>query len=314
MKKKIKPADQTEKLNRAKREFIKRNKNSMKKINELFEQDGKKRDELSTHLSTRFGEFNPKLKEGWDLYLKLCFDAVDKDFAEYLQKETIPPAVNAVWEWVNYTIELAGDDMALRQSAEDPLKMPIDELKKKVIEMYCRDAKRVFEELTNQNPFSHLLIGLDLTRSKDVILAEVRELITHYQNILGLDEIKKPRLKWLPIADELLEVWDLYDQAGQKPVARTFNTISKKVGRPLSTVKSQWYMAYEKIFGKAYDPEIKYTTEEKEIDATKLCVSCPHEAKCYKKGDWYPCADYLKIAGKEKQKPKYLEFKDEIYK
>ena len=42
MKKKIKPADQTEELNRAKREFIKRNADSIKKINELFEQDKKK--------------------------------------------------------------------------------------------------------------------------------------------------------------------------------------------------------------------------------------------------------------------------------
>ena len=192
--------------------------------------------------------------------------------------------------------------------------MPIDELKKKVIEMYCRDAKQVFEKLTNRNPFSHLLIGVDLTRSKDVILAEVHKLLTHYQNILGLDEIKKTRLKWLRLTDELLEVWDLYDQAGQKPGVITFKIISNKIGKPLSTVKSQWYMAYEKIFGRVYDPEIKYSTEEKKTDATKLCVKCPHDAKCYRKVDWYPCVDYLKIAGKEKQIPKHFEFKDEIYK
>jgi len=192
--------------------------------------------------------------------------------------------------------------------------MPLEELKKKIIEMYCRDAKRVFEELTNRDPFSHLLIGVDLMRNKDVILAEVRKLVTHYQNILGLDEIKKPRLKWLPLTDELLEVWDLYDQAGKNPAARTFKIISKKVGRPLSTVKSQWYMAYEKIFGKAYDPEIKYTTEEKKALADALCAKCPHDAICYRDRDWFSCKDYLYIAGKERQTPNNLEFKDEIYK
>ena len=60
---------------------------------------------------------------------------------------------------------------------------------------------------------------------------------------------KKQRLKWLSIYDELLEVWDLYTDAGQQPWKRTFQQISKKVGRPLSTVKNQWNKAYEKIYG-----------------------------------------------------------------
>ena len=138
---------------------------------------------------------------------------------------------------------------------------------------------------------------MDLTRNKDVILTEVAELITDYQKWLGLNEMKKTRLKWLPKIDELLEVWDLYDRAGQKPAKRTFRQIAKKVGRPLSTVKSQWYMAYEKIFGKpyAYDPEIKIQHGRKKALADALCAKCPHGAKCCGKDDFYPCSDYLKI-------------------
>jgi hypothetical protein len=317
MKKKIKPVDQTEELNRAKWEFIKRNEDLLKKVNELFEQDEKKRDELSTDYATLNGKFYPKIKAALDFLLSDY--PVDKDFAEYLQKETIPPAANAVWEWSNYLMELSCDDMAMRPGAEDPSKMPPNALKKKIIDLYCRDAKRVFEELTNRNPFSHLLIGVDLTRNKDVILAEVGKLITHYQNILGIDEIKKPRLRWLPKADELLEVWDLYDKAGRQPAKRTFRQIAKKVGRPLSTVRSQWLSAYEKIEGKPYDydPESRYTTKEKKALADTLCAKCPHGAKCYHKDDRYPCADYLKIAGVDKEeymkkKRLFVEYKDGI--
>jgi hypothetical protein len=120
---------------------------------------------------------------------------------------------------------------------------------------------------------------------------------------------KEKRLKWLSIYKEVLEVWDLYEHAGQQPWKRSFQQISKKVGRPLSTVKDQWNKAYEKIYGKIYKPETKYTTEEKRGDADKLCASCPYGAKCYRRGDWYPCRDYLAIAGKEKN-VKFTEYKD----
>jgi len=122
---------------------------------------------------------------------------------------------------------------------------------------------------------------------------------------------KKERLKWLPIYKELLEVWDLYSEAGQQPWQKTFPQISRKVGRPLSTVKDQWYMAYEKIYGEKYKPETKYSTEEKRGDADKLCASCPHGAKCYRGNDWHPCRDYLAIAGKEKNL-EVEEYKDNI--
>ena len=312
MKKKIKPAEQTKELNRAKWELLKRNEDELKKFKELLDKNEKKRDELSTYLASFFtGEVDPKSKEAWDFLLKNGLDAVDKDLTEYLQKEEISPAVKSVWNSLNYIMDLHNRAVSDEQ---DPSNMGDGELKKKIIEMYCMEAKQIFNELTNRNPFSHLLLGIDLTRSKEVIIEEVREIITDYQAKLGVNELKKARLKWLPKVDELLEVWDLYDQAGQKPTVMTFKIISKKVGRPLSTVKSQWYKAYEMIFGEVYDPEIKYTTEEKKTEATKLCAECPHDAKCYRRGDWSPCADYLRIAGKERKTPNNLEFKDEIYK
>ena len=126
------------------------------------------------------------------------------------------------------------------------------------------------------------------------------------------DEAKKQeRLKWLSIWRDLLEVWDLYEKAGQQPWLKTFRHISRKVGRPLSTVKDQWRQAYEKIYGKKYIPEIKYATEEKRSDADALCVSCPHGAKCYRGGDWFPCRDYQVIAGKE-MSVKSVVYDDEI--
>jgi len=53
--------------------------------------------------------------------------------------------------------------------------------------------------------------------------------------------------------------------------------------------------------------------EEKRAEADLLCAHCPHDAKCYKaSGDWIPCQDYLKIAGKEKI-VKNVEFHDEYF-
>ena len=103
MAKKIKPADQTEELNRAKAEFIKRNEDLLKEINELLDQNEKRRDELSTHLASFItGDVDPKAKAAWDFLLSGY--PVDKDFAECLEKESISPAANAVWEWANYFI------------------------------------------------------------------------------------------------------------------------------------------------------------------------------------------------------------------
>lgn len=317
MKKKISPSKQTEELNRAKLEFLSRNPELFKKLKELWERNEKKRDAISTHLaSLSEGQINPKLKEAWDFFLSLY--PSDEDFEKFLNEVVIPRAANPVWKWVDYVMELSWDDFARKRDAQDPFKLDHDKLKDKVMEMYCRDAKDVFKELMDRNPFPHLLLGVDLMRSKDVILAEVADLISEYQKKLGLDELKKSRLKWLGVVDELLEVWDLYEIAGQQPTSMTFSQISKKIKRPLSTVKSQWYTAYEKIFLEKYDPESKYATEEKRAEADSLCSDCPYAKdgktpKCYHGKDWHPCSEYLRIAGREKM-AFLVEYNDLIYK
>ncbi|MCX5839417.1 MAG: hypothetical protein NTW71_13025 [Deltaproteobacteria bacterium] len=168
------------------------------------------------------------------------------------------------------------------------------------------NPEQVLEVLTSGKPEQTLMIGVDLTRTKEVIMAEF-EILLDMQR-----ERKRGRMKWLSIVDELLEVWDLHNQAGQQPWQKTFRQISKKVGRPLSTVKDQWYQAYEKIYHKPYDPESKYATEEKRGDAAQLCAKCPHGAGCYKKsGEWIPCSEYENIAGKERNL-RSLEYRDNI--
>ena len=85
--------------------------------------------------------------------------------------------------------------------------------------------------------------------------------------------------------------------------------------RPLSTIKDQWRAAYEKIYRIPYNPESKYTSEEKKADADQLCVNCPYitpkGVPCYKGGEQYPCTKYLKISGKEKS-IKLTEYRDNI--
>lgn len=110
-----------------------------------------------------------------------------------------------------------------------------------------------------------------------------------------------------------LEVWDLWSDAGRKPWQRTFRAISREVGRKESTVKSQWYRAYELINGEPYDPISKYSTEEKRAEADQLCAQCPSGMTCYKKtGDWIPCSDYVRMAGKGVFSGKMVAFDEKI--
>jgi len=300
----IPPGKQTEELNRARWEFLRRNEASSKKLKELLDKNEKKRDEWSTYCASFFDGFNSEKKELWHFLFGL--NPIDTEFARFIEENTIPPAVKVIWKWSDYIMELAYDDMAMEPGAVDPFKMDGNKLKEKAIELHCRDAKQIFNELTNCNPFTHLLLGIDLTRNKDVIVEELKQIVTDYQKRLGLNEIiKKSRIKWLKNYPEFLQVWDLYEKAGQQPATRTFGQIAKQLKRPSSTVKGQWYQAYEKIFREKYDPESKYTNEEKRANADRLCSECEYAKsgktpKCYRGGDWHPCNEYLLIAGRER--------------
>ena len=169
------------------------------------------------------------------------------------------------------------------------------------------DLEKVLTLLHGNKPNDTLIVGVDLTRPKDSILAEISSLLDMQLNRTGHRE------KWLPIVDELLQVWDLYEAAGKTPAIQSFRNISRKLGRPLSTVKDQWYAAYEKIYRKRYDPDSKFATEEtKRLAEEKVCRTCPHlkgkSAPC-QKNEFVPCAEYIRIAGRERN-PTTAEYRD----
>jgi len=292
MKKKVKSAtNQTRELSRAKWEFFKRNPENMKW--------------LAEHKDIR------ESRKWYEERIKNYIGEMP-NFDEILEECMQCPAVIEDYRFFEFIHECP--DYFFSEKISD------DEVNEKWLFMLKKKADLIFKLLTLNGAANTLLLGIDLTRSKEAIMAEVESLVIKYREFYYDNNLPNQRLKWLPKADKLLEVWDLYDKAGQKPATRTFKIISKIVGRPVSTIKSQWYMAYEKIYGQKFDPEKTYSTEEKKDKAMELCANCPHlaprgkGAKCHSKGDWFPCADYLKIAGKEKPKPIHLEFKDEIYK
>lgn len=301
MKKKIKPAEQTEELNRAKLEFLKRN--------------GKKIAELLKSLpvtDARTGEFIDMIG---DFFEKNNIPTEDRD--EILADALGGPAVKdflwaqigahsaAVRRW-GESLNMSPEEInAWERKGAEPTVFPerFDEF---YLEGLLADSKEIIKDLMRERPRQHIIVSIDLTRSTDVITEEIRAIVTSETR-----QRPSSRLKWLPKTDELLEVWDLYDQAGQQPGKLTFRQISKTVGRPLSTVKGQWRAAYEKIYDEPYNPETKYATEEKRGDATQLCAKCPHGAKCYRGNDWFPCQDYLKIAGMDKNPP-MTEYRENI--
>ena len=309
MKKKIHPKDQTEELNRARIEFLMRNPEEQKRIDKLIERNNKKRDEITTDLATINGELVQELKDSWDFLLREHL--FDEEFRKVDEGLTIYPAAKAGWPWLDFVMENAY--RGLSNGEKNIHQMDRDEMSEKYLDYLCRNARNIFIEMTSGKPLTHMFVGIDLTRTKEAILAEVAEIVTLHKIRTGITETEKKRLKWLPVVNELLEVWDLWNQAGQKPWQRTMTAIAKRVGRPTSTVKAQWRMAYEMIYNKPYDPQTRYSTEEsKERAEDILCSKCPYDAKCYKKnGDWFPCADYRKIAGKERSF-KTVQYNDEI--
>ena len=256
-------------------------------------------------------KFNPKdysknLREAQFEFLqrnkkvKNCFNETvikfKNDIPEHiLIKCLVPPAVRAFRyrsknDFINHSVNLDYDfDCAL------PL---INE-----------DYESIIKYLTNTKPEETLILGIDLNKPKKVILAEVKEFVDRHKIA------DKSRDKWLTMKNEILEVWDLYKLAGKQSAKLTFSQISRKVNRPLSTVKDQWRKAYELIYRTPYNPDMKYSSEEKKIEATDICKKCPHitskKMPCYKGGEFYPCIEYLEVAGKER-KQKTAEYQDNI--
>ena len=88
-------------------------------------------------------------------------------------------------------------------------------------------SKLILRELFRgiQNIIKNLVVSIDLKGPTEV---KKKAIMGELDKILDKRMKKKStRLKWLPKVDELLEVWDLYDQAGQNPAKKTFKQIQK---------------------------------------------------------------------------------------
>jgi len=220
------------------------------------------------------------------------------------RKISPPNAVNSVWRWLDYCMEANYQRMAATPPEQGvSQQLTYEELKQNVIDMYYRDAREIFATLMDGRAAVHLLLGVDLSRNKGVILAEVGKLVDEYQVKLGKHEKAENRFKWLSIVDELLKIWDAWAEYGQR---RCFHLIAKKLDLPESTVKARWRLAYRLI-----NEGVEYSKEVAAASADELCARCKDQGKCYRTVngvmDFYPCAAYLKLTGKSYTREALLE-------
>jgi hypothetical protein len=322
--KKVKPENQTDELGRAKWEFLKRNRKELKKVREFWKEDQewyeKRREEEQKALKKY-----PEMREAFKKLNHSPMPEWDEVAKESMQR---PAAFNA-----GLTLYMAWFETAREKNI---ILCNADEKQKLWRERLSNDAKKILSDITAQYPVLDEcgLITIDLTRSKKTIMAEVSKIVDEELKLYRLntgsewvqDENGKwsrhfidnaTRLKWLSITDELLEVWDLYQRAGKQSALKSFAQIARKLRRPTSTVRQQWLLAYEKIYGTPYTPDVHFTSEQARREADELCANCPYNFKCYRKekaGDllWFPCQEYLEIAGKER-KLRAIEFKEELF-
>jgi hypothetical protein len=306
MTKKIIPKEQTAELNRACLEFLKRNPKKLKEFLNLLEQNEKKRDEYATNMATLSGKCNQELRKSWNLILSESF--FDKDFKEKLTEIETLPAANTGWHFCRFVMDHGYQVMA--HGGEDVFCLTKDSLNTKFLDYLCQNAREIFTELTNGQPSKHLLVGLDLSRTKEVILAEVADLVTQHQDRsgLGLEDIPQKRFKWLSIVDDLLEVWDSWIASGE-PARRAFPAIAKRLNIPESTVKARWHRAHVFIYGKPYETDPAKRRKQLEDKAMELlCLKCTDPVCGNKHGaDEIGCPAYVKMAGKNTPRERTYE-------
>ena len=264
----MKKFDQTEELNKAKLEFIRRNEKEFQNLKELLKRNEKKRDELTSGLASISGKLNQEQKERWDFFYSEAI--LDEELAEFINKIDVPKAVNPVWRWLDYSMEIAYQDMAKNEPVIFD-KQRYEYLKTKFYELSCRDAQNIFMELTNGRPGVHLLLGVDLTRNKSAILEEVERLIAEHQKKLGIHEMPGKRFKWLPMLDDLMAVWDL------RKLQKGFPEIARELGIDSDTAKKRFYRAAELITDGKYNRD-NYKRDFWAIripDLKKHCGICP---------------------------------------
>ena len=312
MPKKFNPKKQTSELNRARLEFLKRNPEKFKEFQKLLKQNKKKRDEHATDMATISGKCNQELKKSWNFILSQSF--FDKKFKEKLMEIETPPAANTGWHFLNFAMAHAYQVMT--HGGDDVSKMTKDVLNQEFLNYLTRNAREIFTELTNGQPsWKYLFVGIDLSRTKEVIIAEVSDLVTQHQDRsgLGLEDIPQKRFKWLSIVDDLLKVWDSWIASGE-PARRAFPAIAKRLNIPESTVKARWHMAHVFIFGKPYEINAAKRRDQATDKTLKaLCLRC-EKGVCGKKHGGYEigCPAYVKMAGKNSPSERTYEKIDKM--
>jgi len=246
-----KPKKQSEELRRAKFEFIKRNREENQKLKELCEKNKKEREAFLTTIATLGEELDPEIKKEMDFLFQDL--VIDEKLKKHLKKTFPKNAVNSVWRWPDYCMEIGHQKMTTPASGTSN-QLSYEELKNKVIDMHCRDAKEIFEELMDDRPAVHLLLSIDLTRSKSDIEEEVKNLIDEYKTKLGVHEVKEKRFKWLSNLDKMLAVWDMRMEG--KTFAEIADIQGIKGPNAEDTVKKRFYLVFQLISGRPYDKHI----------------------------------------------------------
>jgi hypothetical protein len=286
MPKKIKPKDQSWILAKAQYELLKRNK-------EKYDEFLKRSDVQNVLAFSEEQNFTQQMIDGWLARIATgCFPvlAIKNDYP-----------CKIAWAMASAK---ADRDKSL---PGDPIK-DMDQLSDLYLIELIKNAENIVRHYLGERPLEHLLVSIDLTRSTEAILAEVKQFVTILKK-----GMKEGRLKWLPIIEDLLTVWDLWDEAGQ-PARQSFPEIAKKLDIPESTVKARWYRAYELIYEKPYENDPVKRREDRENKAIKeLCLNCKNPVCGEQHGaEWIGCPDYIKMVGGDTFREKTFDNFDKI--
>ena len=251
---------QTEELSVALWELLKRNPEAKKEYEEGIQ------------------SFRKNYADWGDVFLDECDD--------FLKNTMQRPAVTKYYHFAHFTFK----------HPEFFTKMSDDEINKKWMQMLIENSKLIFERLIMGEPVKTLFVGIDLTRSKEAILAELETIISETQDFYWGEELR-PRQSWLKKIKDYLAVWDMWIERGE-PARQAFPEMAKELKIPESTVRARWDRAYELIYKKTYENDPLKRREDKIEKALKeLCGVCTNPT-CYKDGDFIGCPEYIRIVGK----------------
>ena len=270
----MKPKDQTRELGKARYEFLKRNKHKFEEF-------------LAGNDTQRFLNY---CKE-----LNIKPEEIDNSLAEDMETPAITgiePCMNAYMRAFNKA-EKKGDINVPFLVGEVISDMA--EFSELYLDELIKASKSIIREYMSDKPLERLLVSIDLSRSTEVILSEIKTLVTSEKR-----EMQQTRLSWLSTVKDLLTVWDLWVVTGE-PARQAFKNMAEKLNVPESTVKARWYKAYELIYERPYETD---PVRRQELLADKaiqeLCLRCTDPICGNKHGaEEIGCSAYEKLAGKK---------------